>query len=78
MRLTYALIFAMFVQAGAIFVWIGDASARLKQAETQLGQIQRSELGERLARLEAHMIETRHSLQRIEARITTRQPGDRK
>jgi short subunit dehydrogenase-like uncharacterized protein len=70
LRVTAALLFAMFAQTGGALVWAGRASARLDEVEARL-DVQRPVV-ERLARLETQMAQVQASLARIEDRMEKR------
>ncbi|MCF6291998.1 MAG: hypothetical protein L3J04_01245 [Robiginitomaculum sp.] len=66
-QITLAVILSLVLQAAAALIWAGSAAERISQLE------QRSEanqdIAERLAALEAHMVQTRQSLDRIERKL---------
>jgi hypothetical protein len=69
-RITYALIFALFLETAGALIWTGRAAARLDAVEhTVEGQ---REVIERLARLEAQVADAQRSLNRIERRLDAR------
>ncbi|MEM7661997.1 MAG: hypothetical protein AAF292_07085 [Pseudomonadota bacterium] len=66
-RISFAVIFAIFVQTAGAFVWAGSASERLSMVEQEIDYGRTS--AERLARLEAELEAVRHQLDRIERKI---------
>lgn len=66
-KITYALLFALFLEAAGAFIWAGQASARLDAVERRIESS--PAVAERLARLEEQVADARHSLTRIEQRL---------
>lgn len=61
------VIIAVIVQAGAVLLWAGGASARLDEVQAQL--VRQGPVMERLARIEEQAAASRAALERIEARL---------
>jgi hypothetical protein len=66
-RITFALIFALFLETAGGLIWAGRAAARLEEVERAVAT--QPEVAERLARLEEQMADARRSLARIEQRL---------
>lgn len=66
-RITFALIFALFLETAGGLIWAGRAAARLEEVERAVAT--QPEVAERLARLEEQVADARHSLARIEQRL---------
>jgi len=66
-RITFALIFALFLETAGGLIWAGRAAARLEEVERAVAT--QPEVAERLARLEEQIADARRSLARIEARL---------
>jgi hypothetical protein len=66
-RITFALIFALFLETAGGLMWAGRAAARLEEVERAVAT--QPEVAERLARLEEQVAEARRSLARIEQRL---------
>ena len=66
-RITFALIFALFLQTAGGLIWAGRAAARLEEVERAVAT--QPEVAERLARLEEQLAEARRALGRIERRL---------
>jgi hypothetical protein len=66
-RITFALIFALFLETAGGLIWAGRAAARLEEVERAVAT--QPEVAERLARLEEQVAEARRSLARIEQRL---------
>jgi hypothetical protein len=66
-RITFALIFALFLETAGGLIWAGRAAARLDEVERAVAT--QPEVAERLARLEEQLAEARRSLARIEERL---------
>jgi len=66
-RVTFALIFALFLETAGGLIWAGRAAARLEEVERAVAA--EREVAERLARLEEQVAEARRSLARIERRL---------
>ncbi|MEL7482456.1 MAG: hypothetical protein AAGJ29_12955 [Pseudomonadota bacterium] len=66
-KISYALVFAIVVQAAGALTWAGASSQRLQSIEQEV-QLRRG-LIERLARLEAEVEGMRMQLDRIERKI---------
>lgn len=69
-KLSVGLLFAIAVQAAAMFLWAGAASARIATMEAEL--IERRPVAERLARVEARLYGIETQLDRIEDKIDAR------
>ncbi len=69
-RVTYALIFALFLETAGGLIWAGRAAARLEEVEHAVAT--QPEVAERLARLEEQVADARRSLARIEQRLESR------
>lgn len=69
--LTLSVIVALALQTGGALIWAGATAERLDQVERRLDQHDASSgpASERLARLEAHAVHARVSLERIERRL---------
>lgn len=69
--LTLGVILAMALQTGGALIWAGAAGERLDQMERRLDEqgIASAPVNERLARLEAHAVNVRASLERIERKL---------
>jgi len=61
------VIVAVIVQAGAVLLWAGSASARLDEVQDELRR--QGPVAERLARIEEQAVASREALERIEARL---------
>lgn len=61
------VIIAVIVQAGAVLLWAGGASARLDEVQGELRR--QGPIAERLARIEEQASASRAALERIEARL---------
>lgn len=68
-RITFALIFALFLETAGGLIWAGRAAARLAEVERAVAT--QPEIAERLARLEEQLAEARRALARIERRLET-------
>jgi hypothetical protein len=66
-RITFALIFALFLETAGGLIWAGRAAARLEEVERAVAT--QPEVADRLARLEEQIAEARRSLARIERRL---------
>jgi hypothetical protein len=66
-RITFALIFALFLETAGGLIWAGRAAARLDAVERAVAT--QPEVAERLARLEEQITDARHSLARIERKL---------
>lgn len=66
-RITFALIFALFLETAGGLIWAGRAAARLDEVEHAVAA--QPEVAERLARLEEQLSDARRSLSRIEHRL---------
>jgi hypothetical protein len=66
-RITFALIFALFLETAGGLIWAGRAAARLDAVERAVAT--QPEVAERLARLEEQITEARHSMARIEPKL---------
>jgi hypothetical protein len=66
-RITFALIFALFLETAGGLIWAGRAAARLDAVERAVAT--QPEVAERLARLEEKITDARHSLARIERKL---------
>ncbi len=66
-RITFALIFALFLETAGGLVWAGRAAARLDEVERAVAT--QPEVAERLARMEEQLAEARRALIRIEQRL---------
>jgi len=66
-RITFALIFALFLETAGGLIWAGRAAARLEEVERAVAT--QPEVAERLARLEEQIADARRSLARIEQRL---------
>lgn len=66
-----AVIATLFLQGATALLWAGRAAERISQLEQRAEAAQ--DVAERLARLEAHMIQTRQSLVRIERKLDAQQ-----
>lgn len=66
-RITFALIFALFLETAGGLIWAGRAAARLEDVERAVAT--QPEVAERLARLEEQVADARRSLARIERRL---------
>ncbi len=62
-----AVVATLVLQGATVLLWAGRAGERITQLETHAGTAQN--MAERLARLEAHMVQTRQSLSRIESKL---------
>jgi hypothetical protein len=69
-RINIALVFAVLLQAGGMFLWAGEAQARLDVLEQS--RMMCPDTAVRLARVEEQMIDARRSLARIEQRLDAR------
>jgi hypothetical protein len=69
-RVTLALILAVLLQAASIFIWAGQAQARLDALERN--EQASPAVAERLARLEEQVSDARRSLARIENKLDAR------
>ncbi len=69
-KIGWALLLALVLETAAVFVWTGDASARLRMVERRLEA--ESTLAERIATMEAQLSDARASLDRIERRLDDR------
>lgn len=69
-RITLALILAVLLQAASIFIWAGQAQARLDALERN--EQASPEMAVRLARMEEQIADARRSLARIEQRLDAR------
>lgn len=72
MRITLALLAALFLQTAGGLMWIGHAAERLEQVERSVDA--QPEVADRLARLEEQLAEARRSLARIEERLDRDDP----
>lgn len=66
-QVSAALLVAVALQAAAVLLWAGKASARIDEMQRRLEA--QAPVAERLARLEAQAEASRQSLVRIEARL---------
>ena len=66
-KLTAGVVLALCVQTGGALVWAGAAAERLASLERR-AEVARP-VGERLARVEAHLDAIESQLERIEARL---------
>lgn len=66
-KIGWALVLALALESAAVFTWTGDASARLRMVEQRLQA--ESTLAERMATMEAQLLDARASLERIERRL---------
>lgn len=66
-RIGWGAVIALAVQTAAALVWTGQAAARLQAVERRLES--QTSVGERLARLEAQLVDARAAIARIEAHI---------
>lgn len=66
-RITFALIFALFLETAGGLIWAGRAAARLEELERAVAT--QPDVAERLARLEEQVADARRSLARIERRL---------
>ena len=66
-QVSVALIVTLILQAAAVLMWAGRASARIDEMRTRLDA--QAPVAERLARLEEQAVATRASLARIEAKL---------
>lgn len=69
--LTLSVIVVLALQTGGALIWSGATAERLDQVERRLDQHDAlsGPSSERLARLEAHVVHARASLERIERRL---------
>ncbi len=67
MRITLALLTALFLQTAGGLLWIGQAAERLERVEHAVDA--QPAVADRLARLEEQLAEARRSLARIEQRL---------
>ena len=69
--LTLGVIVALALQTGGALIWAGAASERLEQMERRVDDqaALSAPVNERLARLEAHAVNARGSLERIERKL---------
>lgn len=69
--LTLGVIVALALQTGGALIWAGAAGERLDQMERRLNDQASvsAPVNERLARLEAHAVNARASLERIERKL---------
>jgi hypothetical protein len=67
MRITLALITALFLQTAGGLLWIGQAAERLERVEHAVDA--QPAVADRLARLEEQVAEARRSLARIEQQL---------
>ena len=66
-QITLAVILTLLLQGAAALIWAGSAAERISQLEQRSRANQ--DIAERLAALEAHMVQTRQSLDRIERKL---------
>ncbi|MBL4617073.1 MAG: hypothetical protein JKY46_05215 [Robiginitomaculum sp.] len=66
-QITLAVILTLLLQGATALIWAGSAAERISQLEQRSEA--RSDIAERLAALEAHMVQTRQSLDRIERKL---------
>lgn len=66
-QVSVAVLVAVALQAAAVLLWAGKASARIDDMQRRLEA--QAPVAERLARLEEQATATRQSLARIEARL---------
>ncbi len=66
-RITFALIFALFLETAGGLIWAGRAAARLEEVERAVAT--QPEVAERLARLEEQVVDARRALARIERKL---------
>ncbi len=66
-RITFALIFALFLETAGGLIWAGRAAARLEEVERAVAT--QPEVAERLARLEEQVGDARRALARIERKL---------
>lgn len=69
-KITYAVLFAVLIEAAAGMFWTGRAAARLEAVERRLAITE--PMAERLARVEEQVRETREGVVRIEAKLERR------
>ncbi len=62
-----AMVLTLVLQGATALLWAGRAAERIRQLEQRADAGQ--SIAERLASLEAHMVQTRQSLARIESRL---------
>jgi hypothetical protein len=72
MRITLALLTALFLQTAGGLMWIGHAAERLEQVERAVDA--HPDVADRLARLEEQLAEARRSLARIEQKLDRNDP----
>lgn len=66
-QITLAVILTLLLQGATALIWAGSAGERISQLEQRSQANQ--DIAERLAALEAHMVQTRQSLNRIERKL---------
>ncbi len=66
-QLGLAVIATLVLQGATVLLWAGRAAERIRQLEHRAESV--SDVSERLARLETHMVQTRQSLGRIENQL---------
>ncbi|PHR60850.1 MAG: hypothetical protein COA47_06480 [Robiginitomaculum sp.] len=66
-QLGLAVVMTMVLQGATVLLWAGRAAERIRQLEHRAESL--SDVSERLARLETHMVQTRQSLGRIENQL---------
>lgn len=66
-RVTLALVVALFLETAGGLIWAGRAAARLDEVER--AAMMQAASAERLARLEEQILDVRRSLGRIEQRL---------
>lgn len=69
-KLTFAVVFAVAVETGGIFMWAGGATERLKDLEVRVAQ--QADMAERLARVEVQLQLASAQLDRIEKKLDAR------
>jgi hypothetical protein len=69
--LTLGVIVTLALQTGGALIWAGAAGERMEQMERRLDDqvAETAPVNERLARLEAHAVNVRASLDRIERKL---------
>ncbi len=69
-KITLAVIVALIVELGGVFMWTGSAAERLSAVETRVSA--QGNFAERLARVEAQQQLALEQLTRIERRLESR------
>jgi hypothetical protein len=69
-KVTLAVVFAVITETAGILVWAGIASEKLREVEARIAA--QTVMGERLARVEAHLDAASAQLDRIEKKLEAR------